>query len=76
MTNINWFADTCQCKIIFESSGETFVDWIQKCHIHKDVPDNDLLSTVLAHNHANNDTQENAKFEADRILGLGLPVVK
>ena len=81
-----WRLSSCECIVVIQKDGQgglELVDWKQKCHIHKDVIDGDLLSTLITH-----DTQWNALLtgtnhentlnllaykntEIDRIKALG-----
>jgi len=90
MTDILWGSDCCQCRLIMEirlpSPTFVFIDWIQKCDIHKGFDNQALLNVVSAHNKLfqltlpNPTAQEKAQNQIDkrnervRILALGDPV--
>ena len=47
-----WSLQSCQCKIKItknEQGNLELVKWIQKCALHKDVIDEQLLDTLLTH---------------------------
>jgi len=76
-----WSPDTCQC--IIEINNETFIDYIQKCQIHKNFNDQDLLDRILFHNRgfkANGtridikNKQAEKATERKRILDIGDPI--
>jgi hypothetical protein len=73
MSNFTWSPNTCQCKLVFDPE-EKFVSCSQKCFLHKKVSDKKIWSTVLAHNHANNETKDKADAEYGRVRQLGEPV--
>jgi len=81
-----WRSDSCQCVLVFEETSLEIDFAIQVCDIHKLLTNGQLVSTVLAHNNAINDTLPanptipdkvaNAlkrKTEFDRIKRLGNP---
>ncbi len=83
-------SDCCQCIIEFDMPNETFVDFIQRCEIHKGFASQALVTAVLAHNRsfpvrkvgtrptsAELDVNEEEKrTERVRIMAIGNPVKK
>lgn len=55
----HWALRSCQCKIIMtqDRAGEIVMEtWEQKCALHKDVIDEQLLDTLLTHDRQWNDS--------------------
>lgn len=84
-----WGSDCCQCIIELDMPGETYVDWIQKCELHKNLNDQAFLDAVLAHNQGfkivgvvpnlpteaeKSQNDANKRAEFARILAMGNPV--
>jgi len=75
--------DTCDCIVIVDNKTFQFIDWIQKCEIHKDQIDSTIIQTILDHNNSFNKAnkpdkikkQDRAK-EKERIKKLGKGVKK
>jgi len=45
-----WLPDTCDCILLFQPGTTTFVQWEQRCDLHKALSGQTLLDTVLTHN--------------------------
>ncbi len=83
-----WLSDCCQC--IIELDNETFVDFIQRCQIHKGFTRQALVTEVLSHNRSFPVTkvgtrptaaelavnEEEKRTERARIRVIGNPVRK
>lgn len=74
----DWNLHSCLCKVKFKKNEQgnlELVKWMEKCVLHKDVADGDLLSTLIAHdtqwNGQSGDIPELKKTECDRIKSLG-----
>lgn len=94
MSKKTWIPDTCQCIIEIDvgvTPNVTFVDYVQKCDIHKGLFDQAYLDAVLAHNQSfkiveatlglptpaeRAQNNSDKRTEAARILALGSPVRK
>lgn len=48
--------DTCNCIVDIQRKGDTFefLEWINKCEIHKNFDAQQLLDEILIHNNAIN----------------------
>lgn len=71
-----WNLDSCICKIIIKKDQEENLildSWKQKCQVHKDESDGNLLAAVIVHNRSFPDPTLRAA-EKIRIIALGGPV--
>jgi len=44
-----WNPDTCHCRIEIDSNYN-FIDWVQKCELHKNLNNQVLIVEVMKHN--------------------------
>jgi len=77
-----WSPDSCVCKIIVDENFN-YLDWIEKCFIHKNMSDVAFLNIVLNHNQGFNRSigsqavkRQNKSNEIKRINALGASVKK
>jgi len=77
-----WSSDSCDCKIIVNENFD-FLDWIEKCFIHKNMNNRALIIAVQTHNIGFNEARgtnfekrENKFKETNRIRSLGDSIKK
>lgn len=84
---ILWTPDTCLCIVEIEivADNPIFINWIQKCQLHKNSSDQALVDQVaiqcrkykIKKNSTKTENQENnrdKKIEYNKIKAMGAPV--
>ena len=61
-----WRPNSCRCILVYETDTLELDFVIRICELHKPLADDRIVSTVLAHNNAINDTLPEPNTEADR----------
>ena len=61
-----WGSDTCLCQFVVDENFN-YVDWIQKCQIHKNSNGVGLLTSVLAHHRGFNGRSQGNRTEKDQV---------
>ncbi len=76
MTVLQWSPDSCQCILELDMPDKTLIRTIQKCQLHKDKIDSEILSTVHTHNKSYNTLalEPQRRTEYNRIKNLGNPI--
>lgn len=76
MSETQWSLDSCQCILVIDMPDKTLARTIQKCQLHKDLTDAEILSTVQTHNKSYNTEalQPQRRTEYARIKALGNPI--
>jgi len=74
---ILWSSDSCDCKLIVDENF-SYLDWREKCFIHKNMNHNALVNSVQGHNQGFNrangtkfEKRSNKFVEKNRIRALG-----
>jgi len=72
-----WHPDSCQCIIQYDDKIK-FVDYIQKCQLHKNHSGQKLLDEIHSHNkkYRLKDQIPARRKEHQRILSKGEPIKK
>jgi hypothetical protein len=82
-----WYPDTCDCIITYTFDLKK-AKALKRCLLHKDVPDDQIFSTVLAHNQSFNlkifdpiDKVRDAKLRdeakmAEKLRSMGAQTLK
>lgn len=74
-TIVEWKPDSCPCIIYMKQPGDTLVNVIQKCVLHKDKSGKKLLDAIFSQNKkfASFEMIEKRREEYARILEMGDP---
>lgn len=83
---IRWTPDTCNCIVDLEQGTTKYVDWVQKCLVHKDLNGQKLVDGIInqckkfqiKENYTKQDMKNNViekQNEKLKIAELG-PVIK
>lgn len=51
---LEWVSDCCDCILGIEKRGANWelIEWKEKCALHKNITDSDLVQEVLTHNNS------------------------
>lgn len=66
-----WRPDTCDCIVRVELPDMIYVDWLQKCELHKDFTSQRLIDMVKAHNNGFNSRFGNIDLSLQQKTDIG-----